>query len=85
MKTLIDKQTMIKTYYDTLSDKVYNFQVSNRGESYEGIIMNYNTWSDMAHYPLIHPVQHEQGDVPSFMGIKVIRTYDIEEGEFLIF
>ncbi len=84
MKTLIDKQAMIKTYYDALSDKVYNFQVSNRGESPEGIIMNYNTWSDMAHYPLI-PVQHEQGDVPVFMGIKVIRTYDIEEGEFLIF
>lgn len=85
MKTHIDKQIMIKTYYDTLSDKVYNFQVSNRGDNPERIIMHYHTWGDMAHYPLIHSVQHEQGDVPSFMGIKVIRTYDIEEGKFLIF
>ena len=85
MKPLIDKQIMIEKYNYKLSEKVYNFKASNRGESPEGIIMHYNTWSDMAHYPLIHPVQHEQGDIPSFMGIKVIRTYDIEEGEFLIF
>lgn len=85
MKTLIDKQIMIKTYYDTLQNEIYGYRHCNKGNIPKGIIVHYNTWRDMAHYPLIHPVQHEQGDVPSFMGIKVIRTYDIEEGEFLIF
>ena len=85
MKTLIDKQTMIKTYYATLQNKIYGYKHSNKGNNPKRIIVHYNTWGDMAYYPLIPPVQHEQKDVPSFMGIKVIRTYDVEEGEFLIF
>ena len=85
METLIDKQIMIKTYYDTLQNEIYGYMDYNEGNIPKGIIVNYHTWDDMVHWQFFHPVQQEQGDGPKFMGIKVIRTYDIEEGEFLIF
>ena len=75
----------IETYYDTLQNEIYGYMNYNEGNTPKGIIVHYHTWSDMAHYPLIRPSQRKQKYVQSFMGIKVIRTYDIEEGEFLIF
>ena len=83
MKTLIDKQIMIEEYYAKLQNEIYGYRHCNKGNIPEGIIMHYNTCKYMIYSPSINA--HQTTGPLNFMGIKVIRTYDIEEGEFLIF
>lgn len=79
----------VRSLHDTLQSRIFSYRAVTGAEC-QIIIMHPNTWRDLWEQAVANKEWYFMSSNPprmglEFMGIKVVRSYDVAEGIFEIF